>query len=100
MSGREAVTVATLPWSLECSSCGKTRAAGALAGVCECGQPYLVGYAAAPPPDARSLLATRGRTMRGYREWLAVADREEPGHPGEGGRPHQAGRRRDAKQGG
>ena len=99
MSGREAVTVATLPWSLECSSCGKTRAAGGLAGVCECGQPYLVRYAAAPPPDARSLLATRGWTMWRYREWLPLADGEQPVTLGEGGTPLLSTPRLAAKHG-
>ena len=86
---REAVKVkvATLPWSLECSSCGKTRAAEGLAGVCECGRPYLVRYAAAPPPDARSALAARGWTMWRYREWLPLADGENPVTLGEGGTP-------------
>src|SRR2546430_5467929 len=77
----------TLPWSLACSACGKTRPAGGLAGGCECGQPYLVRYVAAPPPDARSLVAERGWTMWRYREWLPLADGEEPVTLGEGGTP-------------
>src|SRR2546421_1781105 len=77
----------TLPWSLECSSCGKIRTAEGLAGVCECGQPYLVRYHAAPPPDARSRLAERGWTMWRYREWLPLADGENPVTLGEGGTP-------------
>jgi len=84
---REAVKVATLPWSLECSSCGKTRAAEGLAGVCECGQPYLVRYAAVPPPGARSALAERDWTMWRYREWLPLAEGEQPVTLGEGGTP-------------
>ncbi|PYO28665.1 MAG: threonine synthase [Gemmatimonadetes bacterium] len=88
-----------MPWSLECSSCGKTRAAGGLAGVCECGQPYLVRYAAAPPPDARSLLATRGWTMWRYREWLPLADGEQPVTLGEGGTPLLSTPRLAAKHG-
>src|SRR5690349_14795111 len=83
----EGVRALTLPWSLECSSCGKTRAAEGLVGVCECGQPYLVRYADAPPPAARSRLADRGWTMWRYREWLPLADGEEPVTLGEGGTP-------------
>src|SRR6266496_4801307 len=78
MSVREAVQVGRLPWSLECSSCGRTRAAGGLAGVCDCGQPYLVRYASAPPPDLKSLLAERDWTMWRYREWLPLSDGEQP----------------------
>src|SRR5437868_3448176 len=96
---REAVKVATLPWSLECSSCGKTRAAEGLAGVCECGQPYLVRYAAVPPPGARSLLAERDWTMWRYREWLPLADGEQPVTLGEGGTPLLAAPRLAARHG-
>src|SRR5205807_4763783 len=84
---REAVKVATLPWSLECSWCGKTRAAEGLAGVCECGQPYLVRSAAVRPPGARSALAERDWTMWRYREWLPLAEGEQPVTLGEGGTP-------------
>ena len=77
----------TLPWSLECSSCGKTRAADGLVGVCECGQPYLVRYGHAPPPATRSRHAERGWTMWRYREWLPLAAGEEPVTLGEGGTP-------------
>ncbi|HYT69795.1 MAG TPA: threonine synthase [Gemmatimonadales bacterium] len=77
----------TLPWSLECSACGKTRDAAGLPTVCDCGQPYLVRYASAPPPEARSLLSERGWTMWRYREWLPLADGESPVTLGEGGTP-------------
>ncbi len=87
MSVREAVQVGRLPWSLECSSCGRTRAAGGLAGVCDCGQPYLLRYASAPPPDVKSLLAERDWTMWRYREWLPLSDGEQPVTLGEGGTP-------------
>src|SRR5256714_7776617 len=89
----------TLPWSLECSSCGKIRTADGLAGVCECGQPYLVRYHAAPPPDARSRLAERGWTMWRYREWLPLADGEQPVTLGEGGTPLLPAPRLAAKHG-
>jgi threonine synthase len=83
----EAAKVATLAWSLECSSCGKTRAAAGLVGVCDCGQPYLVRYAHSPPPATRSRFAERSWTMWRYREWLPLADGEEPVTLGEGGTP-------------
>jgi len=87
MPTSEGMRALTLPWSLECSSCGKTRAAEGLVGVCECGQPYLVRYADAPAPAARSRLADRGWTMWRYCEWLPLADGEEPVTLGEGGTP-------------
>jgi threonine synthase len=99
MSVREAVKAATLPWSLECSSCGKTRPGEGLAGVCECGQPYLVRYAAAPPLGVRSLVAERAWTMWRYREWLPLADGEQPVTLGEGGTPLLATPRLAAKHG-
>src|SRR5438270_792315 len=95
---REAVKVAT-PWSLECSSCGKTRGAAGLASVCDCGQPYLVRYASAPPSDVKSLLAERDWTMWRYREWLPLADGEQPVTLGEGGTPLLAAPRLAARHG-
>jgi threonine synthase len=77
----------TLPWSLECSGCGKARGADGLPGVCECGQPYLVRYRAMPSPEARGLLRERRWTMWRYREWLPLADGEAPVTLGEGGTP-------------
>src|SRR5256885_7828453 len=98
MSVREAAAGA-LAWSLECSSCGKTRAADGLVGVCQCGQPYLVRYDAAPPPEARSLLAERAWTMWRYREWLPLSDGERPVTLGEGGTPLLPAPRLAAKHG-
>src|SRR2546422_3451048 len=40
------------PWSLQCSTCGKTHSADGLPTVCECGGPYLVRYPTAPGPEA------------------------------------------------
>ena len=69
-----------LPWSLECSACGRTRDAGGTPGVCEnCGQPYLVRYATWPPPQTKALLRERRRTMWRYREWLPLLAQEEIG---------------------
>jgi threonine synthase len=75
------------PWSLECSGCGTTRSADGLPGVCDCGQPYLVRYGAAPPPESRALLHQRRWTMWRYTEWLPLADGEAPITLGEGGTP-------------
>ncbi|OLC07643.1 MAG: hypothetical protein AUH42_03210 [Gemmatimonadetes bacterium 13_1_40CM_70_11] len=78
----------SLPWTLECSGCGRTRGADGLPGVCEaCGQPYLVRYAAAPSPEVKRLLRERRRTMWRFREWLPLADGEDPVTLGEGGTP-------------
>ncbi|HEX9279185.1 MAG TPA: threonine synthase [Gemmatimonadales bacterium] len=77
-----------LPWSLECSACGRTRDADGIPGVCEsCGQPYLVRYAAWPAPQTKALLRERRRTMWRYREWLPLLAQEEPVSLGEGGTP-------------
>ncbi len=81
------MTVVALPWSLECSSCGATRSADGLPGVCDCGQPYLVRYRATPAPEARALLPGRRWTMWRYREWLPLADGDAPVTLGEGGTP-------------
>ena len=77
-----------LPWSLECSACLHTRDADGIPGVCEkCGQPYLVRFAARPPPEAKRLLRDRRRGMWRYREWLPLLPQEEPVTLGEGGTP-------------
>ncbi len=90
----------TLPWTLQCASCGATRDAAGLPGVCErCGQPYLVRYDSAPGPDAKARLRERGWTMWRYREWLPLADGEAPVSLGEGGTPLVALRRLGAKYG-
>ncbi len=77
----------TLAWSLQCSSCGKTRSADGLPGVCDCGQPYLVRYpvSPSPSPEAKALLGERCWTMWRYREWLPLAQGETPVTLGEGG---------------
>jgi threonine synthase len=78
----------TLPWTLECSACGATRAADGLPGVCDaCGQPYLVRYPSAPAPEVRGLLRERRRTMWRFREWLPLVEGEHPVSLGEGGTP-------------
>lgn len=75
-------------WTLECSACGRTRSADGLPGVCEaCGAPYLVRYSAPPSPEAKSLLSERPWTMWRYREWLPLAEGEEPVTLGEGATP-------------
>jgi threonine synthase len=77
----------TAGWSLACSACGKTRSADGLPTVCDCGQPYLVRYCAAPPPETKARLAARAWTMWRYREWLPLGDGETPETLGEGGTP-------------
>ncbi|HEV8305724.1 MAG TPA: threonine synthase [Gemmatimonadales bacterium] len=80
----------TLPWTLECSACVPTRSrsANGLPGVCDvCGAPYLVRYHAAPRPAAKAVLANRRSTMWRYREWLPLANGEDPVTLGEGGTP-------------
>ena len=78
----------TLPWTLQCSACGRTRSAEGLPGVCEsCGAPYLVRYAAAPAPEAKAPVRERAWNMWRYREWLPLLDGEAPISLGEGGTP-------------
>jgi threonine synthase len=76
-----------LPWTLECSGCGDTREAAGLPGVCpSCGQPYLVRYPSAPAPENKQLGGRRSDMWR-FREWLPLAEGEEPVTLGEGGTP-------------
>jgi threonine synthase len=77
-----------LPWSLECSGCGASRAADGLPGVCAaCGSPYLVRYPTRPAAAVKVAMATRSWTMWRYREWLPLADGEREVTLGEGGTP-------------
>ncbi|HEU5465692.1 MAG TPA: pyridoxal-phosphate dependent enzyme, partial [Gemmatimonadales bacterium] len=77
-----------LPWTLVCSRCNDTRDAGGLPGVCpHDGAPYLVKYPGHPPAEVKSLLKDRRRNMWRYREWLPLADGEQPITLGEGGTP-------------
>src|SRR5213078_4202643 len=94
-----ATPAVTLPWSLECSTCGRIRGAEGLPGVCDCGQPLLVRYPSAPPPGAQAHLRERPWTMWRYREWLPLADGEAPVTLGEGGTPLLAVPRLAAKYG-
>ena len=78
----------TLPWTLVCSRCGAIRDASGLPGVCpDDGAPYLVKYPSLPPAEAKSLLKDRRKTMWRYREWLPLAEGEQPVSLGEGGTP-------------
>ena len=75
-------------WSLECSQCGAARGMEGLPGVCSaCGAPWLVRYAALPRPEARALLRERRGGMWRWREWLPLADDEQPVTLREGGTP-------------
>lgn len=78
----------TLPWTLVCSRCGATRDASGLPGVCSNdGAPYFVKYPSLPPAEAKSLLKDRRKSMWRYREWLPLAEGEQPVSLGEGGTP-------------
>ncbi len=75
-------------WSLVCSECGKTRDAAGLPTLCDaCQSPWLVRYAAPPPPAAKQALADRPWSMWRYHEWLPVHDGESPVTLGEGMTP-------------
>lgn len=75
-------------WSLVCSKCDRAESAAGLPTVCpDCGSPWLVRYAAFPDRSAKLALATRPWTMWRYREWLPLADAEEPVTLGEGMTP-------------
>ncbi|HZH39634.1 MAG TPA: threonine synthase [Gemmatimonadales bacterium] len=77
-----------LPWTLACSRCGDTRNADGLPGVCpQDGAPYLVKYPTLPPAEAKSLLKDRRKNMWRYREWLPLAEGEQPVTLGEGCTP-------------
>jgi threonine synthase len=66
----------------------RTRDADGFPNVCEvCGAPYLVRYAALPPPEAKSHLRRQRWTMWRYDMWLPLADGEHPITLGEGGTP-------------
>ena len=78
----------SLPWTLVCSRCDTIRAADGLPGVCpDDGAPYLVRYPAFPPAEVKTLLKDRRKWMWRYREWLPLADGEQPVSLGEGGTP-------------
>src|SRR5690242_18403274 len=80
--------VMSLPWTLVCSRCGDTRNADGLPGVCpQDGAPYLVKYPTLPPAEAKSLLKDRRKNMWRYREWLPLAEGEQPVTLGEGCTP-------------
>ena len=78
----------TLPWTLVCSGCNTRRDPGGLPGVCPaCGQPYLVEYARHPAPQMKERAKDRPEDMWRYREWLPLANGEQPTSLGEGGTP-------------
>jgi threonine synthase len=74
-------------WHLECSACATRRDPRGLPTVCDCGAPWLVRYHRRPAPALRAALAARPATMWRYREWLPLADGEEPVTLGEGMTP-------------
>ena len=78
----------SMDWDLTCSACDVTGLATGLPDVCHaCGAPWLVRYRRHPSPDAKALLTTRPWSMWRYREWMPLAQGEEPVTLGEGGTP-------------
>jgi len=78
----------SLSWTLACSHCSATQDASGHPTVCPaCGEPWLVRLHTHPASDLRETLHTRPWTMWRYREWLPLADDEEPITLGEGGTP-------------
>jgi threonine synthase len=77
-----------LPWTLVCSHCDNTATADGLPTVCpKCGDPWLVKYQEPPKPQAKQAIRERPWTMWRYREWLPLANGEEPVTLGEGMTP-------------
>ena len=75
-------------WSLVCSGCGERSDAVGLPTVCPaCGDPWLVEYASAPPPEVKNRLLQREWSMWRYREWLPLMTEEQPVTLGEGMTP-------------
>jgi hypothetical protein len=77
-----------MDWSLECSGCTRRRDAAGLPTVCgECGSPWLVRYSRRVTAEVPAALDRRGRGMWRYREFLPLAEGEEPVTLGEGTTP-------------
>ena len=78
----------TKHWSLVCSNCSATSDAEGLPTVCpDCGMPWLVHYDAKPRPGVKDLMLERPFNMWRYREWMPIAEGEEPVTLGEGCTP-------------
>ncbi len=77
----------TQTWSLRCSATDETHDASGLPTVSSAGEPWLVSYDTLPDPSLKAALATRPWDMWRYREWLPLAEGEEPVNLGEGGTP-------------
>jgi threonine synthase len=77
----------TYPWSLVCSASDEQHDASGLPTVSSRGEPWLVRYAGTPHRDAKALLPERDWNMWRYREWMPLADGEEPVTLGEGATP-------------
>ena len=78
----------TQSWSLVCSKCDRTESAAGLPTVCpDCGSPWLVRYNTQPKPSVKQALHGRPWTMWRYREWLPLAEGEDPVSLGEGMTP-------------
>jgi threonine synthase len=77
----------TQTWSLECSATDETHDGSGLPTVSSAGEPWMVTYDSAPDPSLKAALATRPWDMWRYREWMPLAEGEEPVGLGEGGTP-------------
>lgn len=77
-----------LPWTLVCSECEHTSDASGLPSVCpKCESPWLVRYDRFAGQDMKTAYADRQSTMWRYREWLPLANGEQPVSLGEGMTP-------------
>ena len=77
----------TQTWSLKCSATDETHDASGLPTVSSAGEPWLVSYDSSPDPSLKAALASRPWDMWRYREWMPLAEGEEPVDLGEGGTP-------------
>jgi threonine synthase len=75
-------------WTLECSNCGRTRAADGLPTVCDaCGLPWLVRYPQRTPTLIERAELRRRHGMWRFRSFLPLLPAEEPITLGEGDTP-------------
>ncbi len=77
----------TQTWSLKCSATDETHDASGLPTVSSAGEPWLVSYDSSPDPSLKAALASRPWDMWRYREWMPLAEGEDPVDLGEGGTP-------------
>lgn len=76
-----------IDWVLECSLCGKRASTAGLPTVCECGQPLLVRYPTRRPDPAHRKEVADAQSMWRFRDFLPLAEGEQPVSLGEGNTP-------------